>query len=154
MVVRQLTKHGHNTKNGTTATYLSWRGMIQRCTDPNFKQYKDYGGRGITVCQRWENFTNFLEDMGERPSRLTLDRIKNDKGYCKSNCRWATRKQQARNRQNNRLITYNGKAQCVAAWAEETGIHKGTILRRLKLGWSTEKALITPAGKQGKQNNE
>ncbi len=86
-LMKRLTKHGHRTTSKTTATYVSWRAMNQRCTDPNGRQWKDYGGRGITVCEEWGKFTNFLEDMGERPNDKSIERINNNKGYCKSNCR-------------------------------------------------------------------
>lgn len=80
-----------------SGTYQTWEAMIQRCTNPRSTGWKDYGGRGITVCERWRKFENFLADMGERPCGMTLDRIKNDQCYCKDNCRWATRKQQLEN---------------------------------------------------------
>jgi len=79
-------------------TYNSWRGMIQRCTNPNSSRYKYYGGRGITVCERWRSFANFLVDMGERPEGLKLERRDNDSSYCKNNCTWATQKEQNNNR--------------------------------------------------------
>jgi hypothetical protein len=86
--------HGHY----TTRTYSSWVNMIQRCTNPKSTGYKNWGGRGITVCERWRSFVNFLADMGERPLKTSLDRRENDKGYFKENCRWATPKEQLENR--------------------------------------------------------
>jgi hypothetical protein len=92
-------QHGHAPKVGASATYETWKGMVQRCTNPNDRRrWENYGGRGITVCERWLKFENFLADMGERPKGLTLDRKNNDKGYSKANCRWATRSEQMRNR--------------------------------------------------------
>lgn len=80
-----------------TSTHNIWMGMRQRCENPSNKRYKDYGGRGIVVCKRWHIFENFLKDMGERPSGLSIERKNNNKGYCKSNCKWATRIEQANN---------------------------------------------------------
>lgn len=90
--------HGHSPRNKCSPTYISWSCMIQRCTNPNYKQYKDYGGRGVLICQRWFTFKNFLADMGERPRKLTLERINNEKGYELPNCKWATRSEQQLNR--------------------------------------------------------
>jgi hypothetical protein len=90
--------HGHaSRKAGLSPTYQSWRGMWTRCTNPNVKSYKDYGGRGITICARWAEFENFLADMGERPDGRTLDRIEVNGNYEPNNCRWATRKEQVMN---------------------------------------------------------
>ena len=119
--------------------------MIQRCINPNDKKYPLYGSRGIRVCKQWEKFENFLKDMGECPSGYSIDRTDNNKGYNKENCRWATPKEQARNRRNNHMISYNEKTQCLAAWTEETGIASSLISWRIKNGWSTEKALTTSA---------
>ena len=95
-------KHGHTVgPRGNTVisrTYGTWRAMIQRCTNPNAINYERYGALGVTVCQRWRKFANFLEDMGERPANRTLDRINNDIGYCPENCRWATNLEQRHNR--------------------------------------------------------
>jgi len=140
----RLTKHGHYGDR----TYKSWSQMIQRCTNPNNKYFKDYGGRGITVCERWLNsFPNFLEDMGESPKGHQIDRMNNDKGYHKSNCLWVTPKQNSRNRRSNHLETHNGKTQCITAWSEEVGIPEYVIRQRLKHGWSIERALTTPVKK-------
>lgn len=141
-----VTKHGHS--NGKT--YQSWDHMIQRCNNPNYDQYKDYGGRGINVCERWMKFENFIKDMGERLSRNhSIERIDNNKGYYKSNCKWATRKEQQRNSRHNHLKTYNGKTQCLAVWAEEYNINISTLCYRIK-NWTIEKALKTPVRKNGR----
>lgn len=99
------TKHGHGKarKKTRTPTYVTWMNMIQRTTNPQNPAWKNYGGRGITVCDRWRDFANFLADMGERPAGLTLDRIDNDRGYGPGNCRWATWSQQRRNQRPRRV---------------------------------------------------
>ncbi len=138
--------HGHTSGRRTSPTYGSWFGMIQRCTNPNNKEYHNYGKLGIEICKKWrDSFENFLEDMGERPFDCTLERKDNKKGYYPGNCKWATRKEQARNKRSNRLITHNGKTQLLIEWAEKTGINRTTITSRIdRYGWSIKKALTTP----------
>lgn len=128
----------------------SYNTMIQRCYNKNNQQYKDYGGRGIKVCDRWlpkqpnsQGFWNFVEDMGERPEGTTLDRIENDKGYAPWNCYWATRAQQQRNRRNNIWLTLNGKTMVAGDWAKELGISKSVILYRYHKGLPVELILST-----------
>lgn len=141
--------HGHASSNNKSKTYRSWASMIQRCTNPNNENYHNYGGKGIVVCKRWRSFPNFLEDMGECPlDRHTLGRCDSDNNYCKDNCRWETWKQQERNTRRNHLITYNGKTQCLSAWAEEFEILPATLRMRLKHGRSIERALMTPVRKK------
>lgn len=139
------TKHGHSIRGKETTTYKSWKNMNQRCNNPNHIYYHHYGGRRITVCKRWMKFENFLEDMGECPPRHTIEREKNREGYCRKNCRWATRTEQQRNKRNNLYITHKDKTQLLIEWAEETGIPYKILWDRIyKLKWSTEKALTTP----------
>lgn len=130
-------------KNDIYGTYIS---MNARCYSEKSIGYKYYGGRGITVCERWlESFDNFEKDMGERPSKLhSLDRIDNNKGYSKENCRWATKKEQARNTSKNVFITFQGETKCISEWAEEINIPKATILSRFKLGMIPEECFTKP----------
>jgi hypothetical protein len=130
---------GH--KLGHSSIYKSWWGMRNRCLNVNSIDYKNYGGRGITVCERWLKFENFFEDMSPKPVGLTLERINNDKGYSMENCKWATRTEQSRNRRFNRYFTLNGKTQNLTDWSRETGLKVTTIVMRLKYGWSVERAL-------------
>lgn len=140
--------HGHASGGKLSKTYMIWAGMKRRCLDPKHKRYMDYGGRRITICDRWLNenkgYLNFLDDMGECPLGKSLNRIKNNKGYYSDNCCWSTQEEQCRNKRNNHLITFNGKKLTIAEWSEITGIYKGTILRRINAGWSPEDALTVP----------
>jgi len=129
--------------------YFAWYDMINRCTNPSINSYKDYGGRGITVCDEWFDVENFIRDMGSRPSRShSLDRIDNNSGYYPDNCRWATRKEQARNTRSNVLLTLNGKTLCLSEWSELIGVSRGTLYYRLRSGWSHKKTLSTPVDKR------
>ena len=121
--------------------YNTWYLMGERCNNMNNKSYKNYGGRGIKVCKRWEKFENFYEDMGDRPEALTLDRIDNDGNYEPENCRWATRKTQMNNKRNNLRLNYNGMVKNLSQWAESTGIKRETIKARLSTGLSIKKSL-------------
>lgn len=135
---RTKEKHGKT----STQTYNTWKHMHQRCGNLRDERYADYGARGIKVCARWNTYSLFLQDMGECPPGLSLDRIDNNQGYSPDNCRWATRAQQQRNRRCNRLVSYMGRTQCLAAWAKELGIHFNTLWKRLKQH-SPEKAFTT-----------
>ena len=127
-----------------TSTYKSWEAMIQRCSNASLKSYKNYGGRGISVCYEWTKFEKFYADMGIKPNGCSIDRIDVNGNYDKLNCRWSTMKQQNRNRRNNRLIEFNGETMCVNEWAESLGINKRTLLNRLTNGWEIKKALTHP----------
>jgi hypothetical protein len=128
-------KHGHKLGYTCSRTYASWAMMLARCGNPNDNRYHRYGGRGITVYERWQrSFSYFLEDMGERPIGSTLDRIDNNGNYTPQNCRWATREEQANNKSNSCRITFEGRTQTVAQWARELGISHMTIRSRLKMG--------------------
>ena len=139
------TKHGQY----KSRTYGTWHSMTQRCLNSRHQAFASYGGRGISVCRRWMNsFEAFLQDMGEQPNGLQLDRINNDGNYEPENCRWVTRSEQQRNTRANRLISYNGTTKCLSEWAEHTGIHIATITGRLRTGWTIETALVTPPKKR------
>ena len=139
-----MLKHGHRREKATSPTWLSWRAMVERCTNPGAADYPRYGGRGIRVCDRWRDFTAFLADMGERPRGTTLDRRDVNGHYERGNCRWATAKEQGRNKRGSLLLTFDGRTQCLSAWAEETGLDRTTLRYRLKKGWPIERALTTP----------
>ena len=141
-------KHGQSS-DGISRIYKTWENMIERCTNPNHKQYKDYGGRGIKVCEAWIKFNGFFKDMGEKPNGLTLDRINNNGDYCKENCKWSTSKEQARNKTNNILITIDGITKCLAGWCEIYRLNYHTVCWRLNNGWTPEEALeIIPRKKR------
>ena len=125
--------------------------MVARCTKPKDQNYPQYGGRGITVSDRWLKFENFMEDMGPRPPNppnykryYTLERLDNDGGYSKENCVWAGWGQQQNNRRSNHLLTYKGREQTITNWAKEVGISKVTLQWRIAEGWPLEKA-FSPA---------
>lgn len=117
--------------------YESWSRMKQRCNNPKTPGYKYYGGKGISYPDRWSSFEEFLRDMGPRPQGTTLDRIDVNKNYSKENCRWATYKEQANNRNNN--VTYKGKT--ISEWCILLDLNRATVFTRLHRGWSKEEAL-------------
>lgn len=123
----------------------AWSMTKQRCLNPKQRDYGRYGGRGVTICARWMEFSNFLEDMGLRPEGMTLEREDNNRGYEPGNCVWAPRKKQARNREVTLKITYKGSERSVAEWSEITGIPYYTLKARLtRLGYSPEDCLEKP----------
>lgn len=127
-------------------TYSIWTGIKDRCLVPNNKDFHNYGGRGITVCDRWQHsFILFLEDMGEAPINMQIDRIDNNKGYFKENCRWTTIQVQANNRRTCVMLSANGKTQSIADWSKEVGIERKTLEYRIRVGWDIKKALTTPS---------
>ena len=138
---RTVVKHGMY----GTREYKSWESMLERCRNPNHKFYSRYGGRGISVCERWYEFEEFYKDMGPRPRGRSLHRINDDGDYEPENCCWATQTVQNRNRGDyNHVIVYNGKAKCLSEWSEITGINRVTIRNRIRRGWSIEEALTRP----------
>lgn len=128
-----------------TPTYKSWSDMKSRCSNSRKKDYMDYGGRGIKVCDRWLNsFSLFLEDMGTRPPGTTLDRIDVNGDYSPENCRWATAKQQQRNKRNNNNVVFRGRSRSLAEWAEGLRMPYDVLRYRLKAGWTPEEAFTIP----------
>lgn len=137
----------HSLKHGMTGTrtHRCWKAMKCRCTNPSSTGFRFYGGRGIRVCERWQqSFMHFLDDMGECPDRLhSLDRIDPNGNYEPSNCRWATRLEQGRNTRANRFIELDGEVLCLAEWSARSGVGTTTIGNRLKWGWDTREAIFT-----------
>lgn len=121
-----------------------WKLMIRRCYNTQDRVYRYYGGRGIIVCDHWQDFCNFLEDMGVRPEGLTLDRLDVNGNYCPENCRWASMKEQARNRTNTRWITINNQVKSASEWCEIYNQSQSLFHERVKRGWNPYEALITP----------
>jgi hypothetical protein len=130
-----------------TAEYNTWVAIKKRCYSQTDTGYDNYGGRGITVCSEWrDDFDAFYRDMGPRPEGTSIDRIDNDKGYSKENCRWATREMQNTNKRSNRHITALGETRLLKEWAEHTRINRTTLAYRLsQLRWSPDRAMSTPA---------
>lgn len=149
--VKSWTTHGHFVGGKSSLTRTSWQGMMTRCFNPAEPAYPRYGGAGITVCERWKKFENFLEDMGERPSKdHSIDRWPDKAGgYEKSNCRWATRREQQNNQKSNRIFHFRGKDVTLAELVDLTGMTRTVLKYRLiEHGWDIERAVTTPADKR------
>ena len=131
-------------------TKAAWLSMRNRCLNLKAQHYKDYGGRGISICDRWNSFENFLNDMGEAPKGFSLDRIDNNGDYCPENCRWATMQMQCRNRRSNRLIEFRGVSKTLTEWAEILGLSRAMLNTRLSNWKDVEKAFCTPPGTRPK----
>ena len=122
--------------------HTSWKNMKSRCDNPNDKDFPRYGGRGITYCDRWKDFSNFLEDMGAKPEKMQIDRIDNDGNYEPSNCRWVDGSTNSNNRRSNVLITHNEETLTMAQWAKKIGIGPKTLRHRLFIAkWPLDMAL-------------
>lgn len=146
---RCQSKNRNKTPRDKNPLYSTWDGMIARCENPNHANYHRYGGRGISVCERWRKSPDaFLEDLGERPKGYTLDRIDNDGDYTPENCRWASRKTQQGNTCRNRWIEFQGKRMILADWSIHLGISSITLLARIRAGWPIERALTEPVNKK------
>lgn len=131
-------------KMSRTTTYHSWQAMLQRCRDPNCKDFKWYGARGVRVCKRWSNFRNFYADMGERPPGTSLDRTTGSRVYSKRTCRWANKFEQKHNRNDNIQLKFRNKTQPLAVWARELNMNFETLRHRLIRGWTPRRTLSTP----------
>ncbi len=168
-----ITTHGFNLRNGAskscgclttgqliqrntthmlckTPEYRVWAGMLQRCTNPKTIKFSLYGGKGIKVCERWNDFESFYADMGPRPGRgYSIERADGNKDYAPGNCRWATPKEQNNNTTQNRIVSYHGVPMTLQQAMEKTGmmVTRGGLKGRLARGWTLERALETPAGK-------
>lgn len=131
-----------------TKVHRAWAGMIQRCCNPNCREYPYYGGRGIAVCEEWRQSFEAFRDWALAngfADDLTLDRRDNMSGYSPGNCRWTTKKVQARNRRSNRIVEWRGERLSVAELAERTGVKQHTLHRRINSGWPLERAIIPPS---------
>ena len=143
---RELTKERF-TIHGLTesAEFRIWTGILSRCQNPNVKAFPLYGGAGVSVCERWLTFGNFLADMGRRPSLIhSVDRINTLGNYEPSNCRWATRKQQANNRRDNIRLTFAGQTRTVREWSDTTGMDYFVLIQRHSAGWPVGAILTRP----------
>lgn len=142
-------RHGRAKGGKPDSILVIWRRMKNRCLNPSDQAYERYGGRGITICDSWLDFTKFLIDMGERPIGKTLDRIDNNLGYSLNNCRWASYTEQNNNRRDNRMLNFKGETKTMAQWCQELNLSKKAVSQRLNAyGWAVERALTEPIRKK------
>ena len=146
MIIESSTTHGMT----DTITYSRWTDMHTRCYNEKSTSFKNYGGRGISVCDRWHSFINFFEDMGHPPSGSTLDRIDNNDCYCKENCRWATVLEQANNKRNNIKVDIDGNLLTLGEIAREYGVDYNILYRRLRDGWDIHRSINAPTNSSKK----
>ena len=148
----RATTHGFTAGEKNSQVYVKWNDMVRRCNPNTVNEHrrKNYVEKGITVCERWMKFENFLKDMGEPPTpKHEIDRADNTGNYEPGNCRWATRKEQMRNFSKNVMLTCRGQTHCVAEWSEISGVPAYRISTRIKYGWSHERAVFTPPKEVG-----
>jgi len=147
-----VTHHGHAADEKQSAEYRTWHGIKDRCSRPKNRNYHRYGGRGITMCDKWKNsFENFLADMGERPSdQHSIERKDNDGNYEPDNCIWATREDQDNNRSDCVFIEFDGLRMTLSQWGRHLNISRGTINARRRNGWTDEQIIkgISPRGRK------
>ena len=142
-------KHGMS----TTPEYFAWQQLRGRCENSARRDFHRYGGRGICVCERWQSFEAFLEDMGPRPSaQHSVERKDNDGNYEPGNCFWATKKEQARNRRACRMLTFNNTTRCLSEWAEVVGMNPVTLTARLRRGWLTRSCTLPDAPAEARKS--
>lgn len=142
--IKAITSYGYTKRGNYHPLYTTWGQMRHRCNSPGFRQFNDYGGRGISVCDRWsgrDGFANFVSDMGERPEGHTLDRIDNDGNYSPENCRWATQSAQHCNTRVNRFVQAFGESQTISTWSKRFGVGHQTITGRIARGVDPEIAV-------------
>lgn len=153
MWVRKYKNTQRDNKENYTL-YNTWCGMKRRCFNQNYSRYKDYGGRGITICEEWLDFDNFVDWAKENGFEigLTIERIDNDGNYEPSNCAWITRAEQNRNRRSNKYIEYQGETKTLAEWCEKLGLKYGRVQERLASGWSVEDAFTQPPPDKSKES--
>jgi hypothetical protein len=142
-VKNRMTTHGHASDYRVTPEYKCWRGIKQRCLNKNDRKFALYGGRGISICDRWKNsFEHFLEDVGFRPTPgHSIDRINTNGNYEPTNCRWATISEQNNNMNSNRFVEFRGQSKTITQWSRIVGIRAGLINYRIRAGWSPDEAL-------------
>lgn len=144
LISEAITKHGMY----GTPEYKAWAAIVQRCRNSKDKRYKNYGGRGIGVCDHWLRFQNFFQDVGLRPTpKHSIERKDNNAGYEPGNVTWDTKTVQSRNTRSNRCLTYRGETRTLSEWAEITGLSAQTIGTRLRLGFPVDLALTAPSDK-------
>lgn len=139
-IIKTARRHGMS----HTATFWTWTRMKGRCSNKKNSSFRNYGGRGIKVCERWHKFENFYEDMGDKPINKSIDRINNNGNYEPSNCRWADNYQQTNNRRFNVVLEFNGEKMTVSNWARHIDINAKSLYNRIHLGWPTERILTEP----------
>ena len=143
--------HGHRRGKVVSPEYQSWKSMKSRCFDNKHKNWDCYGGRGISICPEWHDFSVFLKDMGSRPTlKHSLGRLNNDDNYSPSNCAWQTPAEQKRAVSYNRIVSFDGKSMILKDAADECGVDYSTLHSRLSSGWDVERALTTPTRKYQK----
>jgi hypothetical protein len=148
--------HGATVGGKPSPEFMAWGSLRARCENPHSRSYKDYGARGIKVCERWATFENFLADMGPRPSpAYSIDRRDNNGNYEPGNCHWTTRVAQSNNRRSSRFLTINGETKTYAEWERHADLPPGRVFTRLKMGWKPEEVLqpsVRGTGKRSRQS--